>query len=100
MAYIEFVHIERPSCTVRVPKDLLTDEQIKQLTRDLSVIFPDEPKKSEGVWVVLYYDRSGIAIFDKEIDALRYCVNNNYDDVVFWEFGKNWHDVTMKPKSQ
>ena len=97
MGYIEFVNIERPTCTVRIPKGLLTDEQIERLTYDLSLIFPAEVKP-QGVLVCVYYDRSGMAIFDNELDALRLCVKENYDDVVFWEFGEDWSQATTKPK--
>jgi len=44
-----------------------------------------EPK---GVWVAYEWDRSGVVIFETELDAMRYGAKNHCGDVKFWEFGK------------
>lgn len=41
---------------------------------------------SDGAWVTYYNDWSGIAIFENEIDALRFAVANHMD-VKFVEWG-------------
>ncbi len=88
--------IEFPGGIIQIPGDL-TDYQIAEFKRLLKEEF--EPA-IRGVWVALNYDRSSIAIFDIERDALRYCVDNNYDDVIFWPFGESWQEATMRPKTQ
>ena len=48
----------------------------------------DPPVVHRGVWVAYYSDRSGIAAFDSEIEALRYAVKHTCL-VEFREFGED-----------
>lgn len=52
----------------------------------------DEKKK--GAWFVFSYDHSAypIALYEDEIDALRWVERNGYGHVKFWEFGTEWSD--------
>lgn len=95
----DYSYIEIGAYTLRIPGGL-SDKQITELVETLEMLVPTptiEPR--EGVWVAFYYDRSGMAIFDKEVDALRYCIDKHYDDVIFWEFGESWQEATTKPKN-
>lgn len=48
-----------------------------------------------GAWFV--YDRDWnaypIALFDSELEALRWAARSGYGKVVFWPFGTEWSDV-------
>lgn len=45
-----------------------------------------------GVWCALYSDRSGLVVFETEIEVLRYAVRNTME-VVFVRFGEDPFDV-------
>lgn len=42
--------------------------------------------EGRGCWATYYPDRSGMAIFASEVDALRYAVGNSMQ-VFFWAYG-------------
>lgn len=44
------------------------------------------PSRSAGVWIAYYHDRSTIVVFDTELKALRYAVENSMA-VKFVEWG-------------
>lgn len=48
-----------------------------------------------GAWFVYGWDTSAYpeALFDTEIEALRYAVGSGYLQVKFWEFGKTWDEI-------
>lgn len=48
---------------------------------------------ADGCWAAYYSDRSGVAIFATEIEALRYAVTNSMQ-VCFWEFGQDLVEAT------
>lgn len=83
--------IQFPGGIITLPRHTTPDES-EAIKRELLNYWHSK----NGVWVTYYYDRSGFAIFNTEINALRYAFENRYDAVVFWEFGKNWTDITSK----
>ncbi len=50
-----------------------------------------------GVWLAYYPDLSGVAVFDEEIDALRYAVEKGMD-VMFCDFGKDLGEQIQKAR--
>ena len=44
-----------------------------------------------GVWIAYHHDWSAAMIFDNEVGALRYALDNHMS-VTFWEFGTNKPD--------
>jgi len=55
----------------------------------------EEPR---GVWVAYYSDRSELAIYATEIDALRRAVDSSMA-VAFWEFATDLTDLMAQRRS-
>lgn len=47
-----------------------------------------------GCWVAYHHDRSGMAVFGEEVEALRYAVVNSMA-VAFWRFGDDFLVATQ-----
>lgn len=58
-------------------------------TDDLSItpLTVSDPNTHIGVWAAYCHDRSAVRVFETEIEALRYAVDN-HEGVKFLEFGK------------
>jgi hypothetical protein len=65
---------------------------------DVQIIWSDQEQQPKGAWFVYAYDVGAypIALFDEEIEALRYVMRLGYGKVIFWEFGKNWDELEKR----
>lgn len=64
--------------------------------------FPGDPGDCvtyTGAWLAYYVDRSGMAIFGSEVEALRYAVEESMQ-VRFWPFGTGFNRVIDGPPGQ
>lgn len=50
-----------------------------------------------GAWLAYFHDRSGLAVFDEEVEALRYAVSNTMS-VLFWRYGADLGDALREAR--
>jgi hypothetical protein len=72
----------------------LTDTERAAFWNGASLAMAAALHRPAGVWLAYYHDRSGMAVFDQEVDALRYAVEHS-TEVAFWTYGTDWNEATL-----